>query len=61
MLPDVAVAPGAATPAPLLPHTRAMPNTVTVYLCGVWFCVGLFTGIGWGLAGVVVAHLVAIL
>lgn len=27
-----------------------MPITVTLYLIGVWFCVGFFTGLGWALA-----------
>jgi len=26
-----------------------MPSTVTLYLIGVWFCVGFFTGAGWAL------------
>jgi len=24
-----------------------MPATVTFYLIGVWFCVGLFVSLGW--------------
>lgn len=24
-----------------------MPTAVTAYALGVWFCVGLFTGMGW--------------
>lgn len=27
-----------------------MPMTVSLYLIGVWFCVGFFTGCGWALA-----------
>jgi len=26
-----------------------MPATITLYLIGVWFCVGFFTGVGWAL------------
>lgn len=28
-----------------------MPVTVTVYAIGAWFCVGLFTAMGWALGG----------
>jgi hypothetical protein len=31
-----------------------MPMTITLYLIGVWFCVGFFAGAGWTLA----AHLI---
>jgi hypothetical protein len=34
-----------------------MPTTVTLYQIGVWFCVGLFAGIGWGLGTWIVARL----
>ena len=27
-----------------------MPSTISLYLIGVWFCVGFFTGCGWALA-----------
>lgn len=27
-----------------------MPSTVSLYECGVWFCVGFFTGLGWAIA-----------
>jgi hypothetical protein len=27
-----------------------MPTTVSLYLIGVWFCVGFFTGAGWAIA-----------
>ena len=26
-----------------------MPTTVSLYQCGVWICVGFFTGAGWGI------------
>lgn len=26
-----------------------MPSTVSLYLIGVWCCVGFFTGAGWAL------------
>ena len=34
-----------------------MPATVSLYLIGVWFCVGFFTGFGWALASWVVGRL----
>lgn len=34
-----------------------MPATVSLYLVGVWFCVGFFVGLGWALAGWAVARL----
>lgn len=34
-----------------------MPSTITLYLIGVWFCVGFFTGFGWSLAAWIVARL----
>jgi hypothetical protein len=36
-----------------------MPVTITPYLIGVWFCVGLFAGLGWALAHWIVARLTA--
>jgi hypothetical protein len=36
-----------------------MPTTVSLYQIGVWFCVGFFTGLGWALAGVLVARVFA--
>jgi hypothetical protein len=33
-----------------------MPTTVTLYLVGVWFAVGFFTGIGWALGTWVVGR-----
>ena len=36
-----------------------MPSTVNLYLIGVWFCVGFFTGAGWAVAPGDVAGLVA--
>jgi hypothetical protein len=38
-----------------------MPSTVNVYLIGVWFCVGFFTGAGWAVAGWVVGRVLSIL
>lgn len=35
-----------------------MPETVTLYAVGVWFCVGFFTGLGWGLAAVLISRVV---
>jgi hypothetical protein len=37
-----------------------MPSTVNVYLIGVWFCVGFFTGAGWAVAGWVVGRVLSI-
>lgn len=34
-----------------------MPETITLYQCGVWFCVGLFTSLGWSLGALIVARL----
>lgn len=34
-----------------------MPETISVYLVGVWFAVGLFAGIGWALGAALVARL----
>ena len=33
-----------------------MPTTVSLYLIGVWFCVGFFTGAGWALAAWIVGR-----
>ena len=33
-----------------------MPVTITLYLIGVWFCVGFFTGLGWAIASWVVGR-----
>ena len=33
-----------------------MPSTVTLYALAVWFCVGLFTGLGWHIAARIVAR-----
>lgn len=35
-----------------------MPETVTLYLAGVWLCVGFCTGLGWSLASVLVSRVV---
>jgi hypothetical protein len=36
-----------------------MPNTITLYQIGVWFCVGFFTGCGWALALWLVSRLLS--
>jgi hypothetical protein len=36
-----------------------MPATVSLYLIGVWFCVGFFTGAGWAIAGWLVGRVLA--
>jgi hypothetical protein len=36
-----------------------MPSTIDLYLIGVWFCVGFFTGVGWALAAALVGRLLA--
>ncbi len=33
-----------------------MPTAITLYLCGIWFCVGFFTGLGWALASRLVSR-----
>jgi hypothetical protein len=35
-----------------------MPNDVSLYLVGAWFCVGLVTSIGWALGSAIVSRLV---
>jgi hypothetical protein len=37
-----------------------MPSTVNVYLIGVWFCVGFFTGTGWAVAAWLVGRILSI-
>ena len=34
-----------------------MPTAVTLYLVGVWFLVGFFTGLGWALASWLVGRI----
>ena len=34
-----------------------MPTDVSLYLLGVWFCVGFFTGAGWALGSWVIGRL----
>jgi hypothetical protein len=34
-----------------------MPSTVNVYLIGVWFCIGFFTGAGWAIAAWLVGRI----
>jgi hypothetical protein len=34
-----------------------MPTTVSLYLIGVWFCVGFFTGAGWAIAAWIVGRI----
>jgi len=33
--------------------------TITLYLLGVWFCVGFFTGAGWFIASWLVTRLLS--
>ena len=33
-----------------------MPSTITLYLIGVWFCVGFFAGAGWTLAARIIGR-----
>jgi hypothetical protein len=37
-----------------------MPSTVNLYLIGVWFCVGFFTGAGWAVAAWLVGRILGI-
>jgi hypothetical protein len=39
-----------ARPIRAIQGDRNMPATVSLYLIGVWFCVGFFTGAGWAIA-----------
>jgi hypothetical protein len=34
-----------------------MPTNITLYLIGVWFCVGFFAGAGWTLAARIIGRL----
>jgi hypothetical protein len=34
-----------------------MPSTITLYLIGVWFCVGFFAGAGWAIAAWLVGRI----
>ena len=36
-----------------------MPSTISLYLVGVWVCVGLFTGAGWTLGAWIVSRLLS--
>jgi hypothetical protein len=36
-----------------------MPSTVKLYLIGVWFCVGFFTGAGWAVAAWLVGRVLS--
>ena len=36
-----------------------MPTKVDLYLIGVWFCVGFFTGAGWAVATVIVGRILS--
>jgi hypothetical protein len=38
-----------------------MPSTVNLYLIGVWFCVGFFTGAGWVIAAWLVGRILSII
>ena len=33
-----------------------MPAAITLYLIGVWFCVGFFDGAGWTLAARIISR-----
>ncbi len=35
-----------------------MPDSVSLYAIGVWFCVGFFTGGGWALGAWVIGRIV---
>jgi hypothetical protein len=39
------------------PGESNMPSTVNLYLIGVWFCVGFFTGAGWAIAAWLVGRI----
>ncbi len=34
-----------------------MPSTISLQLCGIWFCVGFFAGTGWALGAFLVARI----
>jgi len=34
-----------------------MPESISLLLLGIWFCVGFFTGLGWHLAARILARL----
>ncbi len=34
-----------------------MPNTISLYVVGVWFAVGFFTGAGWALGSLLIGRL----
>lgn len=34
-----------------------MPDTISLYLVGVWLCVGLVTGFGWTIGAFVAAKI----
>jgi hypothetical protein len=45
----------------LLSGESNMPSTVNLYLIGVWFCVGFFTGSGWAVAAWLVGRILSII
>ena len=41
------------------PGESNVPAIVSLYLIGVWFCVGFFTGAGWALAAWLVGRILS--
>ena len=49
---------------PLIRITKGksnMPSKIDVYLIGVWFCVGFFTGAGWAVAAWLVGRILSVI
>jgi hypothetical protein len=38
-----------------------MPSKIDLYLIGVWFCVGFFTGAGWAIAAWLVGRIFSLI
>ncbi len=34
-----------------------MPSAISLYACGVWFCVGFFAGAGWAFGAWLVSRI----